>query len=249
MTTYFSAQSALQQKKLSEQINMVMKKASGRLTAGMLANYEESVKHFLSNDQGFLFMNQINEIPEYCKRFQGEVLAMVKQFGCPTLFLTLSSADLRWNELVEVISNLNSLGLNHKDTEVLNYFERCNVFNSNTVLLDRHSQYRVKIFFKKILLIRSEPLGKLKYYAIRVELQFRGLSHIHRFLWILNTLTLSEKSLDDYVEFLDSVLCGNLLSEEGDLHFHHLVKTFQMHCHSKTCHKYGRLFTAKTIVT
>ena len=107
---------------------------------------------------------------------------MVKQFGCPTLFLTLSSADLRWNELVEVISNLNSLGLNHKDTEVLNYFERCNVLNSNTVLLDRHSQYQVKIFFKEILMIRSEPLGKVKYYTRRVELQFRGLSHIHRFL-------------------------------------------------------------------
>ena len=191
------------------------------------------------------FMNQINETPEYWKRLQGEVLAMVKQFGCPTLFLTLSSADLRWNELVEVISNLNSLGLHHKDTEVLNYFERCNVLNSNTMLLDRHSQYQVKIFFKEILMIRSEPLGKVKYYTIRVELQFRGLSHIHRFLWILNTLTLSEKSSDNYVEFLDSVLCGNLLSEEGDLHFHHLVKTFQMHCHSETCHKYERLFTEK----
>ena len=42
--------------------------------------------------------------------------------------------------------------------------------------------------------------------------------------------------LDDYVEFLDSVGCGNLPSEE-DLHLYHLAKTFQVYCHSKICRK------------
>ena len=38
---------------------MAMKKVTGWLTAGMFANYEESVRYFLSNNQVFLFMNQI----------------------------------------------------------------------------------------------------------------------------------------------------------------------------------------------
>ena len=49
-----------------------MKKVSGRLTAGMFAYYEESVKHFVSNDQAFLFMNQIKGTPAYWEKFQGE---------------------------------------------------------------------------------------------------------------------------------------------------------------------------------
>ena len=61
---------------------------------------------------------------------------------------------------------------------------------------------------------------------------------------------------DDYVDFLDSVVCGNLQSEEKDLHLYDLVQTFQMLCHSKTCRKYknmtcfkfGRFFTEKTVV-
>ena len=53
----FFAQSVLQQEKLSDQINVAIKKVSGRLTAGIFANYEESVKHFISNDEGFLFEN------------------------------------------------------------------------------------------------------------------------------------------------------------------------------------------------
>ena len=69
----------LQQKNLSGQINMAMKKVTGQLTAGMVANYEESVRHFVSNDQGFWFMIQMKKTPAYWKKIQGEVLAMVKQ--------------------------------------------------------------------------------------------------------------------------------------------------------------------------
>ena len=49
----FFAQSVLQQKNLKDQTNIAMKKVTGQLTAGMLANYDESVKRFVSNDQGF----------------------------------------------------------------------------------------------------------------------------------------------------------------------------------------------------
>ena len=51
-------------------------------------------------------MNQITLTLAYLKKFQGKMLAMVKQLGRPTFFLTLSFADLRWNELVESISKL-----------------------------------------------------------------------------------------------------------------------------------------------
>ena len=61
---------------------MAKKKVTGRLAAGMLANFEESVRHFVLNDQGFLLANQI-------KGAQGEVLAMVKQLRCPTFLLAL----------------------------------------------------------------------------------------------------------------------------------------------------------------
>ena len=45
--------------------------------------------------------------------------------------------------------------------------EKCNLLNSNPVLVARHFQYRVEIFFKGIVI--DGPLGKTKYYVIRVE--------------------------------------------------------------------------------
>ena len=53
MTTYFFEQPVLQQKNLNDEINIAMKKVTGQLTPGMSANYDESVKRFASNDQGF----------------------------------------------------------------------------------------------------------------------------------------------------------------------------------------------------
>ena len=46
-----------------------MKKVTGQLSAGMFADYDECVKRFVSNDQGFLFVNQIKGTPSYWKKF------------------------------------------------------------------------------------------------------------------------------------------------------------------------------------
>ena len=52
-------------------------------------------------------MNTLKGTPAYWKRFQLEVLAMIKQLGLPTFFVTCSCADLRWHELIEIIYKLN----------------------------------------------------------------------------------------------------------------------------------------------
>ena len=99
----FYAQSVFQQIQFQNQTSIAMRKVSGNINASMVRNYKESVDNLVRNDQGFLFTSKIRGTPANWKRFQSEVLAMLKQLGCPSFFLTLSSADLKWNELVEVI--------------------------------------------------------------------------------------------------------------------------------------------------
>ena len=122
---------------------------------------------------------------------------MVKQLGLPTFFMTLSCADLHWNELVEIISKLQGRTLSDDEIENLNYYDRTNILNSNPVLLMRHFQYRVETFFKEIVI--DGPLGKVKYYAIRVEFQVRGSPHIHSLLWVLNAPTLTKDNKNEYI--------------------------------------------------
>ena len=71
-------------------------------------------------------MNSINGTPAYWKKFLHEVvLAMLKQLGLPTFFVTLSYADLRWNELISIISTSKGETLQEEEINTLDYFQRC----------------------------------------------------------------------------------------------------------------------------
>ena len=78
----------------------------------------------------------------------------------------------------------------------MSYHERCDTLNKNPVLVLRHFQYRVEMFFKIIVLDGS--LGKTKYYAIQVEFQVRGSPHMCSFIWILIASKLKKVNIDDY---------------------------------------------------
>ena len=96
---------------------------------------------------------------------------MVKQCGIPTYFLTLSSADLRWDELPYIINKLNNLNLIDEEIRNLTYQQRIKLLNDNPVLVARHFQYKMQVFFNEIVL--DGPFGKTKYYALRIEFQER----------------------------------------------------------------------------
>ena len=254
----FFAHSVIQQTQLNSNINIALKKVqTNNLTAGMFSsNFQDTVKSFIAKDEGYNFMNTIKGTPAYWKRFLLEVLGMVKQLGLPTFFITLSCADLRWNELVLIISKLNGETLSEEDIKNLSYYDRCKILNNNTVVMAKHFQYRVEVFFKEIIL--DGPLGKVKCYAIRVEFQFRGSPHIHSFLWVVNAPVLRKDTKDIYIQFINQIVKADIPDEREKPELHKLVKTYQLHCHSsKSCRKYknvdcrysfGKYFTDKTIV-
>ena len=220
----FYAQSVLQQIQFQNQISIAMRNVSGDLNALVFRNYKESVDNLVRSDQGFLFMSKIRGTPAYWKRFQSEVLAIVKQLGCPSFFLTLSCADLKWNDLVEVILKSRNLQMAAVEIASMDYFTRCKFLNDNPVTVVRHFQYRVEVFFREVILI-SDPLSNVKYYAIRVEFQVRGSPHIHSFLWVINEpATDQDPAL--YVEYLDSVISATFPSRDDDAELYKLVKTY-----------------------
>ena len=215
----------------------MQKVCSNQLTAGMLSgNFKETVQSFVANNEAYSFMSTIKGTPAYWKKILFEVLAMVKQIGLPTFFMTLSCVDLQWLELPSIISKLN--GSNKSDEEIgqMDYEERCNILNSNPVLLARHFQYRVELFFR--LIVVNGPLGKVKYYAIRVEFQVRGSPHIHSFLWVLDAPKLTKETKDEYIRFVDQVIKADLPDPVHDIDLFKLVRTYQIHSHSCSCKKY-----------
>ena len=84
------------------------------------------------------------------------------------------------NELISIILKLNAIDIADGDIDRLFYHERCDTLNKNQVLVAKHFQYRIEMFFKVIVL--DGLLGKTQYYAIQVEFQVRGSSHMDSFI-------------------------------------------------------------------
>ena len=98
-----------------------------------------------------------------------EVVAMVKQLGIPTWFMTLSCADLRWPQLFQIIARTQGKNMTKEQVEALSYNERCSMLNLNPVVVAKHFQHRVEIFFTELLLSQKKTIGKIVYYALRIE--------------------------------------------------------------------------------
>ena len=82
----------------------------GKLTAGSVKDFKGTIERFVARDNVFSFMSSVKGTTVYWKQFLYDVLAVVKQLGILTYFLTLSCADLRWEEHLYIVNKLNNLG-------------------------------------------------------------------------------------------------------------------------------------------
>ena len=111
--------------------------------------------------------------------------------------------------------------------------ERCNLLSNNPVLVARHFQYKIEVFFKKIII--DGPLGKTKYYAKCTEFQERSGPHVHSFMWILNGPKIQNEAA--YIKFFEQTINAKLPDPLNNPELFELIKTYQVHADSKTCCK------------
>ena len=254
----FFAQFVMEQKKVSDSINIALKKVHGQaITASQVKSDVNQLKGLICQDQAYLFLRQIPGTPPYWQKFMYEVVAMVKQLGIPTWFMTLSCADLRWPELFQIIARTQGQNMTDQEVEALSYTERCSMLNLNPVIVAKHFQHRVETFFTEILLSQLNPIGKIIYYALRIEFQMRGSPHLHALIWTSDCPKLDSDNKEAYINFIDNHVQAHLPDQHTEPELYQLVKMYQKHSHSKTCRKYknascrfnfGQFFTNRTII-
>ena len=135
----FFAQFIIEQKKVSDSINITLSKLHGQsLTASDLRSNVQRLQNLVFQDQAYLFLRHVPGSPPYWQKFMYEVVAMVKQLGILTWFMTLSCADLRWPELFQIIGRTQGLNLTDIQVDALSYNERCYILDLNPVVIAKH---------------------------------------------------------------------------------------------------------------
>ena len=123
---------------------------SNNLTADMLTeNLKETVDQFITSNEAFGIINSIKGTPAYLKKLFTWSFTYVQATCSSKVILTLSCADLKWNGIISIISKLDPEELSDEDVINLSYHERWIFLNINPVLVTRHFQLCVEVFFKK----------------------------------------------------------------------------------------------------
>merc|ERR1712002_1112000 len=181
-TFIFHAQSQKEKQQLQSSINFQSKK-------GLMGEFKNdpNVKNLI--DQGIsgnkIWSNfkQCRTTPGYWDKAKKETLAMIQQLGPFTWWSTYSADDFNWATPIKQVAALEGLNFTDEQVNAMDYRTKVSWINKNPFLV---ATYINDVFREFVFgfLLKTNVLGKITYYVIKVEFQQRGTPHIHLFLWV-----------------------------------------------------------------
>ena len=206
-----TARYAVESKQVADDASIMLRQSKGKLyrgqalTAGLIRN-RSVLLQMIQSDDAYKFLKNVCGSPAYFQRVQYEVLAMIRQPGIPTFFLTFSAADMQWPDVIQSIAR--QYGVTYTDQQVatLLFEEKSKWLRQNPVTAARHFQYRLDLFYNRFLKSKAHPLGELADHAIRIEFQARGSSHAHSILWIKGDPKLGVDLDQDIIDFIEKYI-------------------------------------------
>ncbi|CAG4973517.1 unnamed protein product [Parnassius apollo] len=169
------------------------------------------VDNLVQHDDGYRVLGGIRNSPAHWES-EKKLLAMVRQFGVPTLFLTISAAEVQWIPLLILLSEV-------VDKKKLTELEAENLpYDTKTRLIQSDPSTYFEIKLKEIQKTWSCSSGpflnyKITHFYYRIEFQHRGSPHAHMMLWLDEAPTFvpgDTASAYDISKFVDNIIsCNN----------------------------------------
>ena len=206
-------------------------------------------KHFTSIPS---FNNNIRSTSAYWYTRSRELLEMVEQIGPPTIFMTLSAADLYWPDLYQILDpdyNYDAIRIESA------FLRRRRLLNENPMIVAYFFHQRLNSFLEKFFY----KTFAVENFWFRIEFQHRGSPHMHGLFWLKDAPDMHKlkdtdvdkiKSVVEYFNILISTWHPNpnetydyhpsfyrysdVLNKDAD--YNHLLRAVQMHtCRNNYC--------------
>ena len=160
-----------------------------RLPTLTKANVNEVDRANLSRfNRSFQVFKSLRGTSMYYEESKKNLMSILRQNGCPSIFLTLSCAEFDWPELVkEIAETVYRKKFTDEQINQLSDKEKNKLVSENVVQSTLHFQKRIdKIFsmFEDDFFGGGAKRYHASSYFFRVEFQQRGAPHIHSLLWL-----------------------------------------------------------------
>ena len=183
---------------LRRAINVVLKKRdkSQELKVGDVLD-KQMVDRLIRSDEAYKILAQDRTSPSFWEKKMRDLMAMIRQLGVPTFFLTLSAAETRWNELICILEKISSgKDITEEMARDMKIDDKYRLIKNDPVTCAQYFDHR----FRELLKVLKHKCGpfspfELIDYFVRVEFQHRGSPHVHCLLWLENAPNI--RSSDD----------------------------------------------------
>lgn len=116
--------------------------------------------------------------------FKRNLFTILSEYGSPSFFVTLSSADSLW---IDSLIDLSNGVLNDDTAKSYTAKERGMLLSENPVAATLSFKRRFNALLGFILESKIKPLGDIKMYSVKHEWQNRGSEHVHLLFWCRDT--------------------------------------------------------------
>ena len=227
----------VQMQRITSQISVAVRKHKngGKVfTAGQLRD-PGSIDRLIQFDDGYRVLKELRASPPYWEKAGRDLLAMIRQLGPATIFLSLSAAETHWTHLLKILSKVvDSVDLTDEQCTQLTWSEKCRLISSDPVTCARHFDYSFRQFLSLFLKSPNCPFGKLQDYWWRYEAQGRGSLHVHALLWIADAPQYGINPHEEVTQYIDQI---STCQQTWDDEYLNSLVTRQVHKHSRTCRK------------
>ncbi|KAG2191563.1 hypothetical protein INT47_006015 [Mucor saturninus] len=156
------------------------KSGSNSLKANQVLQ-DDVIANSIKKDEAFNVFSGVRSSPAYWKTEKCNVMAMIRQLGIPTLFITLSAAETKWLELIVILKKLiDKQEITEEEASNLSSDEIARLIQSDAPTCARYLDQRFR-HLKSTWKPPHGPFGNrsVKDYYYRIEFQHRGSPHVH----------------------------------------------------------------------
>ena len=180
-------------------------------------------------------LQSVRGTKQFWFRQKGDVLAMIREFGCPTLFLTFSCAEYDSADIDRYLRKVNKVAKSYP-------IERLCI--EDPISVPRKFSQKFHDFFETVL-IKGAVLGEVTHSFWKKEYQSRGAPHYHVLLWIKDAPVIGVDPEHVVTAWIDKRISCHIPDEKSSPELHRLVTKYQLHKCSNYCRrkkKYGNAY-------
>ncbi|XP_058983672.1 uncharacterized protein LOC131804637 [Musca domestica] len=195
------------------------------------------IQNIVQHDEGYHILKGVRSSPAHWEAEKKKVLAMIRQFGIPTFFITLSAAESQWPELIVILVKI-AEGRNITEEEAMSFStqKRYELIRSDPITCSRYFDHRIRHLFKSFTVNGGifDEFNVIKFYW-RIEFQQRGSPHVHGIYWLNNAplFDISDRnSFQRVTDFVDKFVSTDSSNSEIQDIVH-----YQQHNHGRACQR------------